>query len=222
VDELLLRLEDDASNHRFSVGPNGRSGFNQSFSNISLNARAIAGDVQYFQIEDPTGIDYFQVQPDGDSWTSDDVLAGGSKMFQIDHPFDPANKKIRHIAIEGPDAYTIYQGKATLDENGEAWVELPSYFEALNKDFLYQLTPIGGFAQVFVAEEVSGNQFKIGGGTPGLKVSWQVTATRNDPYARDHRAPAELDKEPEEQGTYFYPQGYGMGEEKRYGKRDKE
>jgi hypothetical protein len=32
----------------------------------------------------------------------------------------------------------------TTDANGEAVVELPEWFEALNRDFRYQLTPIGG------------------------------------------------------------------------------
>ena len=65
-----------------------------------------------------------------------------------------------------------------------------------------------------MAEEVRGNRFKIAGGRPGLQVCWQVTADRNDPFARDHPYQAEVDKNEEERGTYYYPQGYGAGRER--------
>ncbi len=88
----------------------------------------------------------------------------------------------------------IYDGVAILDEKGEAAVALPDWFEALNQDFRYQLTCIGGHAPVYVASEVSGNQFRIAGGRPGLKVSWQVTGIRHDSYANSHRIPVEAEK----------------------------
>jgi len=111
------------------------------------------------------------------------TLTKSNGAFKIDHPLDPANKYLYHSFVESPDMMNIYNGNAILDESGETWVELPEWFEALNRDFRYQLTCIGGYAQVYVAEEISANRFKIGGGTPGLKVSWQVTGIRKDPYA---------------------------------------
>jgi len=127
--------------------------------------------------------------------------AGGS--FKIDHPLDPENKYLYHSFVESPDMKNIYDGIAMLDESGEAWVKLPDRFEALNRDFRYQLTCIGGFAPVYIAEEISGNRFKIAGGKPGMKVSWQVTGIRYDPYAEAHRIPVEENKPPEERGTYL-------------------
>ena len=47
----------------------------------------------------------------------------------------------------------IYYGVAVLDEAGEAIVTLPDWFEALNGDFRYQLTPMGAAFVPFVAEE---------------------------------------------------------------------
>jgi len=92
-------------------------------------------------------------------------------------------------------------------------VKLPAYFEALNQEFRYQLTAIGAPGpNLYVAEEIKGNQFKIAGGKPGTKVSWQVTGIRHDPYAEQHRIQVEEDKPIEEQGTYLYPQGYGQPE----------
>jgi hypothetical protein len=66
---------------------------------------------------------------------------GGS--FKIDHPLDPASKYLHHSFVESPDMKNIYDGVAVVDTNGEAEVELPDWFDALNNDFRYQLTPIG-------------------------------------------------------------------------------
>jgi hypothetical protein len=60
-------------------------------------------------------------------------------------------------------------------------VSLPDWFEALNRDYRYQLTPIGGPApNLHIYEEVNGSEFSIAGGPAGLKVSWQVTGIRQD------------------------------------------
>jgi hypothetical protein len=139
--------------------------------------------------------------------------AGG---FKIDHPLDPANQYLYHSFVESPDMLNIYNGNVVLDAEGEAWVQLPEWFGALNKDFRYQLTAIGSPApNLYIAQEIQDNRFKIAGGAPGLKVSWQVTGIRNDPYAQQNRIPVEQPKPAEEQGTYLYPQGYdqpeGMG-----------
>jgi hypothetical protein len=123
------------------------------------------------------------------------TLFKSAGSFRIDHPLDPENKYLSHSFVESPDMMNIYNGNVTLDANGEAWVVLPSYFEALNKDFRYQLTPIGGPGpNLFVAEPVSSNQFKIAGGTSGLIVSWQVTGIRQDAYALANPIIVEQDK----------------------------
>jgi hypothetical protein len=149
----------------------------------------------------------------GDVYVSGNLTAGGTKPFRIDHPLDPANKYLYHFAVESPEVRNLYQGNAVLDAAGEAVVALPDYFDALNaEEFNYQLTCIGGFAPVYIAEKVSGNQFKIAGGVSGLEVSWQVTAIRNDPYLRDHPVQAEVSKDADAKGTYQYPEGYGQPE----------
>ncbi len=107
----------------------------------------------------------------------------------------------------------IYDGVATLNASGEALVEMPDWFSALNRDFRYQLTCIGGFAPVYVAEEMENNQFKIGGGRPGMKVSWQVTGTRQDAWANAHRIPVEEVKPGDEHGTYLHPELFGKPKE---------
>ena len=113
------------------------------------------------------------------------TLSKGGGLFLIDHPLDPLNKVLRHSFVESPEMRNIYEGAAVFDGNGEAAVQLPEYFEALNKDFRYQLTTVGGYAPVYVKDEINNNKFVIAGGNPGLKVCWMVTGTRQDAYAKN-------------------------------------
>ncbi|MEX2371655.1 MAG: hypothetical protein WD578_11660 [Bacteroidales bacterium] len=131
-------------------------------------------------------------------------LNKSSGSFLIDHPLDPKNKFLYHSFVESPDMMNIYNGNIILNEDGEAIVKLPEYFEALNIKFRYQLTCIGGQANVFIAEEIADNEFKISGGFEGLKVSWQVTGIRNDSYAKYNRIEVEVDKPIDEKGTLLY------------------
>jgi len=133
--------------------------------------------------------------------------AGGG--FRIDHPLDPAGQYLTHSFVESPDMKNVYDGVAVLDEQGQAEVTLPEWFEALNRDFRYQLTCIGGFAPVYIAEEISGNRFRIAGGTRGLKVSWQVTGIRQDAWAEANRLPVEEAKPAPERGRFIHPQLFG-------------
>jgi trimeric autotransporter adhesin len=132
--------------------------------------------------------------------------SGGS--FKIDHPLDPAHKYLQHSFVESPDMKNIYDGDVVLDADGKATVSLPEWFQALNRDFHYQLTCVGGYAPVYVATKVANNQFSIAGGTPGLEVSWQITGIRKDAWAEKNRIPVESEKSSEEQGTYLYPEGF--------------
>jgi hypothetical protein len=134
--------------------------------------------------------------------------------FRIDHPLDPATKYLSHSFVESSDMKNIYDGIAVLDSGGEAEVELPSWFDALNTDFRYQLTCIGGYAPVYIAHEVQDNRFKIAGGASGLKVSWQVTGIRHDHWANANRSPVEEEKPANEQGYYLAPELYGESDER--------
>ena len=109
----------------------------------------------------------------------------------------------------------VYNGNVTTDANGEASVTLPEYLEALNQDFRYQLTVIGQFAQAIVAQEIRNNQFTIKTDQPRVKVSWQVTGIRQDPWAVAHRMAAEEEKAAEDKGRYLHPELWGQPEEAR-------
>ncbi|MBN1925389.1 MAG: hypothetical protein JW798_06110 [Prolixibacteraceae bacterium] len=135
------------------------------------------------------------------------TLSKSAGSFKIDHPDDPGNKYLQHSFVESPDMMNIYNGNIILDNAGEAIVELPAYFRSLNIDYRYQLTAIGAPGpNLYIAEEINNNQFKIAGGNPGMKVSWQVTGIRNDAYARNHRIEVEIQKTEEERGKYLFPE----------------
>jgi hypothetical protein len=138
--------------------------------------------------------------------------AGGS--FKIDHPLDPANKYLYHSFVESPDMMNIYNGNVTTDAQGDAVVRLPEWFETLNRDFRYQLTVIGQFAQAIVASEIAEGRFSIKTDKPNVKVSWQVTGIRQDAWANAHRIPVEQEKLAVERGFYLHPELYGAPEEK--------
>jgi hypothetical protein len=143
------------------------------------------------------------------------TVSKNSGAFKIDHPIDPADKYLSHSFVESPDMKNVYDGVAVLDVKGEAWVALPSWFEALNSDFRYQLTAIGAPGpNLYVAEEVATNHFKIAGGKRGMKVSWQVTGIRQDAYAKAHRIPVEENKPAAEKGYYLHPELFGQPKEK--------
>jgi hypothetical protein len=145
---------------------------------------------------------------------SNGLYVNGSKNFKIDHPLDPANKYLLHASIESSDVKNLYDGNITTDANGEAVVALPAYFEALNRDFRYQLTVIGQFAQAIVSSEIKSNRFAIKTDKPNVKVSWQVTGIRQDAYMKAHPMVVEQEKPASERGTYQHPELFDQPEEK--------
>jgi len=155
----------------------------------------------------------FNVDIDGNAYFAGDVDCSncGSKL---DDPLDPANKFLHHSVVESPEMMNVYNGNITTNGSGLATVVLPRYFEALNRDFRYQLTVIGKFAQAMVAQEISQNQFTIKTSEPNVKVSWQVTGIRHDPWANAHRIPDEMDKPANKRGYYLHPDLYGAGPDK--------
>ncbi|MBI2417729.1 MAG: hypothetical protein HYV28_07465 [Ignavibacteriales bacterium] len=136
-------------------------------------------------------------------------LDGGGGI-RIDHPLDPANKYLYQSSVSSPDMKNIFDGVITLDKNGEADVALPEYFSALNSDFRYQLTGIGSYAPLYVAQEIIGNTFRIAGGSALQKVSWQITGIRKDAFANKYRIPVEELKQGKEKGHYLNPVEHGL------------
>ncbi|NLH09753.1 MAG: hypothetical protein GX464_00245, partial [Holophagae bacterium] len=180
--------------------------------NQSKNTLGILGHLKYgiyANQNDGTHAGYFRgaVHVEG-------ALSKSSGSFKIDHPLDPEHKYLYHSFVESPDMKNVYDGNVVTDEEGRAVVELPAYFEALNRDFRYQLTVVGRFAQAIVEEEVANNRFVIRTNLANVKVSWQVTGIRKDPWAEHNRIQVEEDKPAEEQGLYLHPEVYDQPEDK--------
>ena len=143
------------------------------------------------------------------------VHTSGVGAVTFDDPADPANATITHAFVGSSEMKNMYDGVATLGPTGVVTVELPEWFETLNKDFRYQLTALGTpQAGLFVSKEIANNQFTIAGGVPGARVSWQVTGVRRDPWAASHPIVARQEKPAGEKGFYIDPELYGQPETK--------
>lgn len=151
------------------------------------------------------------------------TLSKSGGAFKIDDPRDPEGKYLMHSFVESPDMMNVYNGVTTTDGQGYSTVQLPSYFKTINRDFRYQLTVIGGqgFALAKIEREIDGNQFVIRTNEPSVKVSWQVTGIRQDPWAEANRIIPETEKPDSERGTYLNPEVYGQPESKRLGHEGK-
>ena len=192
------------SNNGYTAEINDRHGFySTGNSDDGFHAFANDGDGVYsFNNDGDEG--YFE----GTVVVTGNLSKGGGS-FKIDHPLDPENKYLYHSFVESPDMMNVYNGNALLNDHGEATVLLEEWFQALNKDFRYQLTAIGAPGpNLYISEEISNNTFKIAGGKPGTKVSWQVTGIRKDPYAVKNRIPVEEEKPAQFKGYYLHPEAY--------------
>jgi len=140
------------------------------------------------------------------------LTAAGVKSFKIDHPLYPENKYLYHFAIESNEVLNMYRGNVNLDKNGEAVITLPAYFDEININFSYNLSPIGAPApNLYIKEKIKGNKFIIAGGNPNQEISWTVYAERNDKYLRAHPEIkiSERDKAINEKGKYLSPELFG-------------
>jgi trimeric autotransporter adhesin len=143
------------------------------------------------------------------------MLSAGTKNFKIDDPLDPANKYLVHSSVESSEMMDIYSGNVLTDQAGSATVTLPSWFEVLNTDFRYQLTTIGQDAHAWISQEVQSGKFAIRTNTPSVKVSWQITAVRQDAFAKAHPQVVEQEKPASERGFYMNPELFGQPRQKQ-------
>jgi hypothetical protein len=172
----------------------------------------------YAYTPNPGYAGYFE----GNVHVTGNLTVNGSKNFRIDHPLDPANKYLVHSCVESDDMMNIYNGNAVTDERGYATITLPEWFEALNRDFRYQLTAIDAsdsdaFVQAKVVQKIENNRFTIRTSAPNVEVSWQVTGIRQDPFANANRIPVEVDKPANERGLYLHPRAWGLPDDKGIG-----
>jgi S-layer homology domain len=205
------------------VSTNGNGVYGSSDSQSGLFGRADCADCEgvYGRSDNGVGVYGYSNSVTG-NWAGIFVgnvsvtgtcCGAGAGTYRIDHPLDPANKYLIHSAVQSQEMIDIYNGNVTLDVKGEAWVQLPEWFESLNRNFTYQFAPIGAaMPDLHIAEEIKNNRFRMAGGKPNMKVSWQVTGIRHDPYAEAHPIQVEVEKADEERGKYLHPTEWGQPE----------
>jgi hypothetical protein len=131
--------------------------------------------------------------------------------LKIDDPRDPAHKYLQHSTVTSSQQLDVYSGNVRTNANGFATVTMPRWFQALNRSFRYQLTPIGHNAwgaQAIVWNRMQENRFTIRS-KAGVEISWQVTAVRHDRYAKAHPMRVVAPKARKDQGKYVHPELYG-------------
>ncbi len=217
-----------SNSHPYSIGVCGETTTNTGItsgvygSSVSTQGKGVFGEALgtsgtnfgvYGQTWSASGFaGYFT----GDVHVSGDITKNNC-YFLIDHPLDPENMLLRHSCVESPENLLIYRGTATLDNNGETPVELPTYFAALAAE---------GGASVHVTSR--GRPFLTGYdwnsdrtglimyGQPNREVSWMVLADRDDPVTRQHPRAVEEEKGPDskycDRGRLLHPTAYGYPE----------
>ncbi|MBI5538806.1 MAG: hypothetical protein HY951_02010 [Bacteroidia bacterium] len=149
-------------------------------------------------------------------YSNGELGSSGTKSFVIDNPLDPENKFLKHFCIESPEVLNMYRGTATLNSNGETVITLPEYYNSINIEPSYELTPIGKPApDLYIKEEIKENQFTIAGGNPNQKVSWTVYSKRNDLYVQKNKETLNVqpEKRANQKGKYLHPDLFGKSKE---------
>ena len=199
-----------------STGPSGVYGLSDSdalSSPLPAGVRGVQtgtyGVGVYGEMTGPAGYAGFF---EGDVGITGNCLGcTGPGSMKIDDPLDPARKYLQHAGVASSEQLDLYSGNAVTDKRGFATVTLPRWFQALNRDFRYQLTVVGKEhwdARAAVWEEIARNRFTIRTDQPRVRVSWEVTAVRHDPHANASRSAVEIRKAPSEQGKYLHPEAY--------------
>lgn len=103
----------------------------------------------------------------------------------------PETHYLNHYCTEAPEPLNVYPGIATLDEQGEAWIQLPDCFSEINRDPSYHLTPIGApMPNLHIADKAQNNRWVERSGFE-----------------------AEIEKLPHHRGKYIHPELYDLPKE---------
>jgi hypothetical protein len=113
----------------------------------------------------------------GNLGVSGNSTVDGAKSFLMDHPVKPG-WNIQHGCTESPVSSTEYWGRDTFDDSGECVVELPDYFEALNKE-RNRATMVFAVGRPFMvgSDDIADGRF-VAYGEPGREFRWLVKAER--------------------------------------------
>jgi hypothetical protein len=108
-------------------------------------------------------------------------MSAATKAFVIDHPGDPT-KQIAHSCWEGPSCGTMYKFREVECNHGSNFIDLPNYFNLINKDPMVFSNPVGHFGMSYGS--VIGNVITLVTSKAG-KYNILVCADRCDPAVKN-------------------------------------
>ncbi len=164
---------------------------------------------------------------DGDGWAAyldGDVYMTGEFYapeiaIAMDHPDAPGERWYRQAAVGSFERLSIISGNVRTGADGTAVVEVPALFARLHRGFRYQLTVIGSPASAHVSREMRRGRFVVRTDRPRVKVSWQVTALRDDPSSRASEFRPSVAKGGSARGRLLEPALYGKASGRAIGAR---
>jgi len=108
-------------------------------------------------------------------------LTASTKAFLIDHPGD-SSKMIAHSCWEGPTPGTMYKYHKVDCIHGSNFIDLPDYFNLINKDAMVFSNPVGHFRMSYGS--VDENVLTLVTSKAG-KYNVLVCADRSDPAVKN-------------------------------------
>ena len=110
------------------------------------------------------------------------VISGDVKNFSMDHP-SQEGKEIWFACIEGPEVAAYARGTASLI-NGEAIVDLPSYFSEIVEEegITLTITPLSADSKGIAVVAKSVDQFSVKElfqGDGNYQFDWEIKAVRS-------------------------------------------
>lgn len=176
VDSSLVIGNNSSTEGNFSVILGGSSTIEESFS-VALGSRSTAENYN-------SGVLGGDKYNQANKWlVPGSLTVNGTKNFEMPHPH-PDKKDthvIRHAAVESPTAGdTLYRYEVEATEDNETvTLQLPDYFEHLNKDVDVWVNGIKHFGRAYA--DVEGDILKV---TCELKGKYRclVVGTRNDDH----------------------------------------
>ena len=116
-----------------------------------------------------------------------DIYKNGYNCYFVRPYLKDNSKIILYGCLEGPECGNYIRGKSVLD-NGEVIIELPDHFGMVTAeiDLTVQLTPFGGYAQLYV-DEISTNKLVVRRepGYPDVEFFYSITGIRKG--EEDHK-----------------------------------
>lgn len=183
----VLRAKSDSATVNFQAHGSGRTVSRFGRTLASWNEMlAVSGNGLIFGTLGSTPLVFgtnsterMQIGGAGGVTITGNLTVTGVKNFAMIDPVEPS-RAIYYTALEGPEAGTYFRGSAKT-VSGEATIVLPDTFANVTERerLTVQLTPVGGWGQLYVAEKTPGKLvIRIANGGDDLEFDYLVQGVR--------------------------------------------